>query len=363
MDEKGLNQSLLSEKLGISRESVSKWFKKESFPRPALLLSLAKTLGMTFSEIIIADTAPVGTFAYRTHRNHSVGKKRNEIAEDILSSLEILKPYLDDQPLFGVAPLTSPDIDYTYIQRAAKNLRASLGIEESKPVNEQPLIQFLKKHGIILIPVLWGDKGDNALHVCLADGYTHFIYINLEKKLCDFKFWLVHEIAHIITPKINEKEKDVFADMFAMAFLYPESCAALLYNRLVPKEDIGYKINCIIEEASAYAISPLTVFKQINAWALANNNNILEFEVYGAVQNYVKTVKKVSEVLFEEEQAAVDKYISVSKQVFGATFWNALTEHIVKEQKQPGFIQRILNIPIADAQGVWYSLKNGKDTA
>ena len=94
--------------LKVSRESVSKWFKKESFPRPACLFSLAKTLGLIFSEITIGDSAPAGSFAYRTNLNHTIDKKRIEIAEDILASLESLKPYLDEQPLFGARPLLAP---------------------------------------------------------------------------------------------------------------------------------------------------------------------------------------------------------------------------------------------------------------
>lgn len=185
-------------------------------------------------------------------------------------------------------------------------------------------IPFFRKHGTIFIPVLWGENGDNALHVCLADGETHFIYINLEKKLSDFKFWLVHELSHIITPEMSESDADTFADLFASVFLYPEPCAKRLYARILPKEDVGYKINCIIEEASAYAISPITVFKQLNAYANAYDKPILQFEIFGAAQNYTKTVKHVSEVLFEEDQPAVEKYISVSKNVFGDAFWNAL---------------------------------------
>ncbi len=364
MEELGLNQSSLSEKLSISRESVSKWFKKESFPRPVYLLSLAKTLGLSFSEITLADSSPVGTFAYRTNLNHKVDKKRIEIAEDMLASLESLKPYLDEQPLFGVAPLARPVIEYGYIQRAAKDLRVSLGFGESGIVDEQALILFFRQHGTIFIPVLWGEKGDNALHVCLADGVTHFIYINLEKKLSDFKFWLVHELSHIITLKtISEQEAETFADMFAMAFLYPEHCAKRLYARIHPKEDVGYKINCIIEEASAFAISPVTVFKQLNAWASANDKPLLQFDLYGATQNYTKTVKLVSEVLFEEDHPAVEKYITVSKQVFGDTFWNALVDFMVKERKSHSYIQRILNIPIADAKGVWHNLTTTKNPA
>lgn len=363
MNELGLNQSSLSDQLNVSRESVSKWFKKESFPRPSYLISLAKILGLTFNEITIAEKSLVGSFAYRTNLNHIVDQKRIEIAEDMMASLENLKPYLDEQPLFGVAPLSRPKFEYEYIQRVAKDLRSTLGFGENGIVDENTIILYLRKHGIIFIPVLWGDKGDNALHVCLADGQTHFIYINLDKKLSDFKFWLVHELSHIITPKMNDKEADLFADAFASTFLYPELCAKRLYSRIFPKEDAGYKINLIIEEASSFDISPVTVYKQLNAYASENDKPILQFDIYGAAQNYSKTVKLVSEVLFEEDQPAVEKYITVTKQVFGDAFWKALGEYILKEHKSHGFIQRILHIPIADAKGVWYILSNRKDPA
>ncbi len=39
-------------------------------------------------------------------------------------------------------------------------------------------------------------------------------------------------------------------------------------------------------------------------------------------------------MLFEEEQPAVEKYIAVSKKVFGDVFWNALGEMIDKERKR-----------------------------
>ena len=363
MTELGLNQASLAEKLSVSRESVSKWFKQESFPRPAYLLALAKALSFTFNEISLADSRPVGSFAYRTNRNKPVDKKRTEIAEDMLASLETLKPYLNKLPLFGIAPLSHPVIDYSYSQRVVQNLRNTLGCSECGPINEKVLISYFITYGIVFIPVLWGTNGDNALHVCLADGQTHFVYVNLEKKLSDFKFWIAHELSHIITPNMPKADADLFADMFASIFLYPEPCAEKLYAQISLKEDIGYKINCIIEEASAYAISPVTVFKQLNAYAEESDKPVIMFDVFPVAQNYTKTVKMVSEILFEEDQPAVGKYISISKDIFGSLFWDALSVLIKKEQKSPSFIQRIINIPIADAKGVWYSLSTGKDPA
>ncbi len=51
--ELGLSQTKLARDLDVSRESVSKWFRNEAYPRPDKLLKLARILNLTFSELVI----------------------------------------------------------------------------------------------------------------------------------------------------------------------------------------------------------------------------------------------------------------------------------------------------------------------
>lgn len=57
MESNGLNQSMVARKIGVSREAVSKWLKKEAFPRPDKLLKLSIALGLKFDDIVERDNS------------------------------------------------------------------------------------------------------------------------------------------------------------------------------------------------------------------------------------------------------------------------------------------------------------------
>ena len=56
--EKGMSQEELAEKLGVSRQAVSKWERAESAPDTDNLIALAKLYGVTLDELLNADTEP-----------------------------------------------------------------------------------------------------------------------------------------------------------------------------------------------------------------------------------------------------------------------------------------------------------------
>lgn len=53
----GLSQEALAERLGVSRQAVSKWETGESVPEPAKLLALAKAFGVT-TDYLLDDSLP-----------------------------------------------------------------------------------------------------------------------------------------------------------------------------------------------------------------------------------------------------------------------------------------------------------------
>jgi transcriptional regulator with XRE-family HTH domain len=84
--ELGLNQASLAERLGLSREAVSQWFKRNKFPRPAALLALSKILDLPFDRLVLPDTDPAVRYAYRTNRNQAVTPERERKAQDLASA-------------------------------------------------------------------------------------------------------------------------------------------------------------------------------------------------------------------------------------------------------------------------------------
>jgi hypothetical protein len=227
-----------------------------------------------------------------------------------------------------------------------------MGIGASGMLTEHNILDYFRKYATVFVPVLWGKSGDNALHIGFKDESINFIYVNLQKPICDFKYWLVHELAHVLTPQLVGDAAEIFAEAFASAVLFPRASAADLYPRIMKSGDAGTMVNRIIEAASSCGISPITVFKGLNAFAAASGLAEIDLDIYPASQNYVKTVRSVSDALFEEDQPSVEKYIKCTETWFGGNFWNAVAEWLRKTGKSAGAVQRLLDIPMSDAKGI-----------
>ena len=54
----GFSQEELAEKIGVSRQAVSKWERGEASPDTENLIMLAKVYNVTLDELIMGETAP-----------------------------------------------------------------------------------------------------------------------------------------------------------------------------------------------------------------------------------------------------------------------------------------------------------------
>ena len=71
----GLTQSQLGSELGVSRQIISNWMRKEKFPRPEKLLRLAKILKLSFDEIVVKiSTEEEPIIAFRKKGSHKISK-------------------------------------------------------------------------------------------------------------------------------------------------------------------------------------------------------------------------------------------------------------------------------------------------
>ena len=85
----GYSQDVLAEKLGISRQAVSKWERAESSPSVDNLLDLARLYGITVDEMLNTDGDKV------------VIKTQNNTKKDIKGKLKSLISKAND---FGIYP-------------------------------------------------------------------------------------------------------------------------------------------------------------------------------------------------------------------------------------------------------------------
>lgn len=360
MEELGMNQANLAKELDVTRESVSQWLKNAKMPRPASLLKLAILLKMSFSEIIIKEE-PVGSFAYRTRKKAGLDEHRLENAELMKDLLYSIFKNTEPSSLLAIPKLDRPSVEYTYVQKAAHTVRDMMKVDATETITLTHIIDLMRSFAIILIPVLWSEKGDQALTVHLFKPNIFCMYINLETQLCDFIFWLVHELAHILTPDLLGEDAERFADSFAGALLFPEACANKLAEELSSTPNVGIKINKILNNAKKRNIAPFCIYTEINRSLINKGEAELDFKPHGAMTNYRKNIPYLHTLLFEKDNPSVKEYIEKVSAFFGPTFWDALTQWIIENNKTSGAVQAVLHIPLSDAKEVFAYLTKKKE--
>ncbi|NCC61945.1 MAG: helix-turn-helix domain-containing protein [Verrucomicrobiae bacterium] len=357
----GLNQSQLAERMKVSREAVSKWISGESEPRPDKLLRLGMLLDLTFQDLMVRDR-PYPKVNYRKKGNRITRENHMRQATEKADRLERLVEYLPFEQLTQPPYLREPELDYDYIQRVAEMMRGEMGIAKNTAVDFRVLIEKFNELQAVIIPVLWGEKEQhgNALHIYLPTSKTTWIYLNLDSRLIDFKFWMSHELGHTLASTLEGDEAEDFADAFAQALLYPKEEAERLYNRLSKQRTIALRIKTVLSESEKYVISPYTIYKAVGAFAAWSHQRTIDFgkNYMGAFKNYEKRCPTVIEDIRKNtDKPDAAEYISIVADIFQSPFIESLQEYSQGTEGLDNFIHTILDISLADAKTMAEAIK------
>jgi len=357
MDELGFNQAGLARDLGVSRTIVSSWFNGRKFPRPDKLLKLGVTLGLPFQDMVqksVAATEPVVAFRKKGRRKTTDTHITN--AKEMGRLLELLVPYLPFDGLFQPPVLKEPRLEYNYIQKAAARIRSEIGVKDIAPIDFEQLIKKLNKFEVILIHVFHGQKEhhENALHIYLPNSRTTWIYLNLDSNIHDFKFWMAHELGHVLSPSLTGESAEDFADAFAQALLFPKDQAKAAYKVLKRLRSTRTRIKHILNLADSFIISPITVYIAISDYATEKKLDVFELEpdIYAATTNYNKKYPNVSATLNKGEAFTASEYIQISHKLFHSPLFEVLRIYLSENEKSAGFIQVLLDTSIFDAKEI-----------
>jgi len=352
--QRGWTQKDLADHLGVSAQSVTNWLKSKDFPRPDKLLKLATTLQLSFSQLVQPpQDQPVVAFRKKA------GTKTTD--EHILKAVGIgslLMPLVDFLPTLSTlrTKISSPSTHYARLQSDASQVRSKLGLGERAVLGYEALIAEFKSCGAVLVPVLWGQKKQhkNALHILLPAADVTFVFVNLDTKLEDFKFWMAHELAHVYTPELAGKDEgEDFADAFAGALLFPEACAQLAYREAVEASGPAGEVTVLQKYAKQHEISLNTVFQQAKGFALENDLPALRVaeKTIHAVRNNAAP-QWVSTSLFDPMPPKPAHYIAAAFNTFQSVFFGALKRMIREHGTGPSYVQQIMDISLSDATAI-----------
>lgn len=362
--EYGFNQSKISKELDVSREAVSQWMNNKVIPKPAKLLSLGKLLNLSYSDLIINEDFHEPQIAFRKVGNSKTKDSHIKRAKEMGYALEQLVEYLPPELMIKPPELKTPHDNYEYIQNVVKVIRDRFNITDWE-IKFTEVINIINDFNAILIPVMLGSQKahENALHIYLPESKTTWIYINLDTKIFDFKFWLTHELGHILTPSINGNEAENFADNFAGAFLFPREIAEIKYKDIVQLRRKQERVNLIIDIARELIISPITILKEIEKYSKINNLKNVDVgeNFYASCTKFTNYYKLISENVFGLQKPNVEHYINVSKEKFGTIFFDLLKKYNEKEGLTSGYIKTVLNLPPTDVKEIFSYLTNATD--
>jgi transcriptional regulator with XRE-family HTH domain len=358
----GYNQNKLSKELGVSREAVSQWLKSKTLPRPAKLLQLGKLLQLSYNDLVSIDKNLEPKIAFRKKGSAKTTETHIKRAKEMGYALEQLVEFLPPKMMIKPPALANPTNEYSYVQKAVKLMRAKFNISNYK-VEFSEIIDILNHFNTILIPVLLGSKKyhENALHIFLPVSATTWVYINLDTKVFDFKFWLTHELGHVLTPNLRNKEAEDFADDFAGAFLIPGDLAETQYYEIKKLRSNRQKVKFIISAAEDLIVSPITIYKEVNKYAKQNRLGKIDLErdLYPATTSFTNEFHLVSQTLFKTTEPKVDKYIQVSEYEFSTIFFELLKKYHIEKELKSGFVSSVLNVPFTDAIEISEYIVNG----
>jgi len=355
LEQQGWTQSKLAEEVGVSAQSVTNWLQGEGFPRPATLLKLATLLRLNFEQLVSTDQSARPVVAFRK----KAGAKTTDI--HINKAIEIgmlLKPlvhFLPERQALRTL-ITSPLTEYDKLQVAVSQTRSRLGLGEHATLRYEQLIGEFAENGAVLVPVLWGAKGnhENAMHIRLPEEDVTFIFVNLDTRVEDFKFWMAHELAHVFTPELSGSERgEDYADAFAGALLFPRDCAESAYFEASRKRTANSEIESLFKYAKTHSISLNTVFQQVKKYAVSERLPKLKADDT-AIHKFRNKFSGplVSDALFDPMPPSPKKFIANAEKNFRSVFFHALKLMILEKDTEAGYLQQILDLSIGDAQAM-----------
>jgi Zn-dependent peptidase ImmA (M78 family) len=238
------------------------------------------------------------------------------------------------------------------------SIRRDMDISESEVIGVQNMVECFHKYQAVIIPTLWGPKvkHENALHIHLPDSKTTWIYLNLDSKVFDFKYWMAHEFGHVLTIDLLATRKidaaEDFADAFAGALLFPKAAAEKAYAAYKRARTEKGRISVLIIYAKEYFISPLSVYIETEKYAEAHNFHFKKVDnnqLHTRIGLFNKGYMTLSETLFDGETPTADHFMRVAQENFGTDFYKALGNYLRDYEAPPKSIASILGVSPMDA--------------
>ncbi|MQB60228.1 helix-turn-helix domain-containing protein [Limosilactobacillus reuteri] len=231
---RGFTMKLLSEKSGISRQTISSYESGKSVPRGKSLLKLSQILNfpITFFNAKMSHLGSEGTF-FRSRTSSTKKARDKQKVRLIFSSniYDLLSEYVNFPNVNIPSPIEEDldNITNEKIKKLALLTRKKWGLDNEEPINN--LTKLIEANGIIISQANLREKKIDAVSKWVADRPFILLTDNRESGVRR-RFNIAHELGHILlhsniesiyelsNTDMNELEHQ--ANVFASNLLLPD---------------------------------------------------------------------------------------------------------------------------------------------
>jgi len=307
---KGVSLKKLAEAIGVSRQAVNAWINGK-IPKGNHLVALCQQLDIEpnylfSSELNHAITVPL-------HRKRGRAKITSEVNDEALGIAEQYNILFKQSPSPGVVPILRIDQRNEKVAKAvAGKLRDLSEIERGNPIDYPHTFALLEQLGIVAVFRSFPKTIKSYAFHAKIHGHR-VIFVNIETKLIDLIFPLLHDAVHCIRDeKITNGEYDEaeenFCDQVANFVQFPDEYVSAIYTAISDLRP-GVQINKLKEFSRRNSHSLIGIDKAMTALypeykldvARANTNLKKEFQTIGEIvfgkkdpREYVRIMKNFS---------------------------------------------------------------------
>lgn len=263
----------LADRIGVSKQMISKYEKGDSIPSSKMLIKLAKALEVKMDYFFLPSSVELGEINFRKKNSFSI-KKINSLKEKIKIELS---NYLEIENILQINnsfenPIKRRKVSSSNdIEEIVSDLRIEWEIGFD-PIHN--IIQLLEDKEIKIIEINEPENNFDGL-ATIINGKYPVVVLNKTFSVERKRFTLLHELGHLLLelPECDVKFEENICNRFAAEFLFPQNLVIKEFGS--KRESISFRE--LVEVQKKYGISIRAIIYRLKDANIFSENRLTEF--------------------------------------------------------------------------------------
>ena len=356
---KGLNLTEVAARVGVSVESVSKWWHGEATPRPGKARLLGEVLGLSFDRLYAGplESNPVGRSARLA--------PGQDLAADTLAERERLFGQLFEKAGRRRAATSnrgSSDGSFGAISSLSQALRKQWHADpQGGPISLRRLAEwFSLRQWATLVPVFWGNEGaaaETAPAIIDSTRGCAWLPLNLDLPESALRERLCLETARFMAGDwLQGQHRDDYIRRLACAMLVPARVGLALAATLSKARTPALRETALVRVARELGTTPDMALRRAVECAQARSPDSATWDT-PELRNRLALLPpdpgSFADSVFPAGPPSVEELVDFTgHQLASPFFYHFLADYLQRRPNDWVFVQQLLDCPMADALAI-----------